>query len=284
MDISQPVARTAFYCCVIRADDAASADPLCGDTFAVRFVDDEVRRDVTPATRLKHPAISNVARHRMVDDIVRDALASDRNRRIILLGAGFDTRAYRMQGGRWFELDDPPLLAFKESRLPAAEAPNPVQRIPVVFQSDTPDRYIGQLAGDDHALVILEGVSMYLSDQALRDVAGALMRHLPNGTLVCDLMSAAFARRFGRPLQRAFRSLGATFGNQSPQPSQIFVNAGMQVRARHSIVRRAKQAGRVPFPNWLLNTLLRELCEGYVLWEFAWQNAGHGEAVHEHRS
>ena len=283
MDISQPVARTAFYCCVIRADDAASPAPLCGDGFASRFLDDAVRRDLEPATRLKHPAISNVARHRMIDDLVREALEADRNRRIILLGAGFDTRAYRMQGGRWFEIDDPSLLAFKEARLPAASAPNPVQRIPVVFQSDAPDRFLGQLAGDDDALVILEGVSMYLSDQALRDVANALMRHLPNGTLVCDLMSAKFARRFGQPLRRAFTSLGATFGNQSAQPSQIFVEAGMQVRGRHSIVRRAKQEGRVPFPNWLLNTLLRELCEGYVLWVFAWQNAGHGKALHQHR-
>jgi O-methyltransferase involved in polyketide biosynthesis len=154
----------------------------------------------------------------------------------------------------------------------------------VTFQTDSPDRYIGQLAGNDHALVILEGVSMYLSDQALGALAEALMRHLPNGTLVCDLMSAAFARRFGGPLRRAFKALGTTFGNQSPQPSQIFLDAGMRVVSRDSMVRRAKAAGRVAFPNWLLNTLLRELCEGYVLWVFAWHNAGHGKALHEHRA
>ncbi len=119
MDISQPIARTAFYCCVIRADDAASTHPLCGDTFAGRFVDDAVRRDLAPLLSLGAPADSNVARHRLIDDELRERLASNPDRRIIVLGAGFDTRPFRLVGGRWTELDDPPLLAFKEQRLPA---------------------------------------------------------------------------------------------------------------------------------------------------------------------
>ena len=82
MDIAHPVSRTAFYCCVIRADDAAGPDPICGDTFAARFVDDQVRRELAPATALRSPAVSNVARHRMVDDLVREAIATDPHRRV----------------------------------------------------------------------------------------------------------------------------------------------------------------------------------------------------------
>ncbi len=275
MDISQPVARTAFYCCVIRADDAAGADPICGDSFAARFVDDQVRRDLAPATRLRNPAVSNVTRHRMVDDLVREALVSDPHRRVILIGAGFDTRAYRLSGGRYVEIDDASLLAFKEQQLPAAGAPNPVDRIPVVFGSESADRYLGRLAGDDRALVIVEGVSMYLSDDALRQLAAALMRHLPNGTLICDLMSAAFSRRFGGALRKAFTSLGATFGNQSAQPSEIFVRAGMTPVTHRSIPGYAGQLGRLSIPRWLLNTLLRELRDGYQLWVFRWGSAAH---------
>lgn len=271
MDISHPVSRTAFYCCVIRADDAAGPDPICGDTFAARFVDDGIRRDLAPATRLRSPAVSNVARHRMVDDLVREALASDPHCRVILIGAGFDTRAYRLGGGRYVEIDDPSLLTFKEQRLPAAEAPNPIERIPVSFQSESAEQYLSRLAGNDHALVILEGVSMYLTDDALRQLAAALMRHLPNGTLVCDLMSAAFARRFGGALRKAFTSLGATFGNQSAQPSEIFVRAGMTPVSHRSIPGHASELGRLPIPRWVLNTLLRELRDGYQLWVFRWK-------------
>ena len=44
MTVSHPVARTAFYCCILRADDAASPLPVCGDALAARFVDEDVRR------------------------------------------------------------------------------------------------------------------------------------------------------------------------------------------------------------------------------------------------
>jgi methyltransferase (TIGR00027 family) len=205
-DVRQPVARTAFYCCVIRADDAQRPNPVCGDTLAARFVDDEVKRNLAPLTRLRYPAASNVARHRLIDDIIRTQLGTDPSRRIILLGAGLDTRAYRMQGGRWFELDDRQLLAFKEARLPAADAPNPLTRLPVWFESETPEQYLGSLAGDDEALVVLEGVSMYLSDASLRALGRSLVRFLPRAPLVCDLMSQAFeprARAGGTPRSRA---------------------------------------------------------------------------------
>lgn len=275
MDISQPVSRTAFYCCVIRADDAAHPDPICGDTFAARFVDDQIRRDLAPATRLRSPAVSNVARHRMVDDLVREAVALDPHRRVILIGAGLDTRAYRLGGGRYVEIDDPSLLAFKEQRLPASDAPNPIDRIPVLFQSESAEQYLSRLAGNDRALVILEGVSMYLTDDALGQLAEALKRHLPKATLICDLMSAVFARRFGGALRKAFTSLGATFGNQSAQPSEIFVRAGMTPVTHRSIPGYASQLGRLPIPRWVLNTLLRELRDGYQLWVFRWEPAGH---------
>ena len=268
MDVTQPVARTAFYCCVVRADDAASSRPVCGDTSAARFVDDEIRRDLAPLLRFGRPAASNVARHRLIDDIVREQLATDPGRRIILLGAGFDTRAFRLQGGHWFELDDPQLLAFKETRLPAADAPNPLTRIPVSFQTDTPRHYLAPLAGDDEVLVILEGVSMYLSDSALTELAAALISVLPHATLVCDLMSAAFASRFSRQLRRGLERMGATFGQRVVHPHVSIERAGLRPLRQYSIVERAVDAGSVRIWRWLLNTVLRELRDGYAVWVF----------------
>lgn len=268
MDVTQPVARTALYCCVIRADDAASPRPVCGDTFASRFLDDTIRRDLAPLLRQKYPAASNVARHRLIDDLVREALATNPHRRIILLGAGLDTRAFRLAGGNWFELDDPGLLAFKEARLPAADAPNPLTRIPVSFATDTPGRYLPALAGDDEALVILEGVSMYLSDAAIADLAAALKSALPRATLICDLMSPAFAGRFSRQLRGALERMGAKFGVQTEHPHFAIERAGLRPLRRFSIVERAVDAGSVRIWRWLLNSVLRELRDGYAVWVF----------------
>lgn len=268
MEFTQPIARTAFYCCIVRADDAASAEPVCGDRLAARFVDDDIRRDLAGATRIGYAANSNVARHRIVDDLVREHLDGHPDRRVILLGAGFDTRAFRLAGGRYTELDDPPLLTFKEARLPAATSPNPLVRIGVAFDREVPDHYLGALAGDDEVMVVLEGVSMYLSDAALRALGQAIVRHFPHATLVADLMSKRFAARFSRSLRRELLRLGAAFGQQAGHPSAPLLASGLTVQTRISIVERGRQAGRVNIPGWLLNTVLRELRDGYAVWVF----------------
>jgi methyltransferase (TIGR00027 family) len=267
MDVSQPIARTAFYCCVIRADDALTARPVCGDRFAARFLDDTVRRDIEPLLRFGPPAKSNVARHRLIDDLVRDHLLRDRNSRVILVGAGFDTRGFRLEGGRYFEIDDPQLLAYKEARLPAHEAPNPITRVPVVFATTPPEEFLRTVAGDDQALVILEGVSMYLSDDTLGAFAAALARALPRATLVCDLMSPQFAQTHSRKLRAALAAMGAEFGARTAaHPSEPLIRAGYRPRHRYSIVERARQAGTLTVPRWLLNTFLRSLRDGYQVW------------------
>lgn len=268
MDVSQPVARTAFYCCLIRADDALLPRPVCGDTLASRFLDDEVRADLAPLLKYSRPAASNVARHRIIDDLVRERLAEDPHRRIVLIGAGFDTRAYRLQGGRWFELDDPHLVAFKESRLPAAGAPNPLTRIGVTFSDRAPDDFLAPVAGDDEAVVVIEGVCMYLTDEEVTRLASAVARRLPRATIVCDLMSPRFFRRFSSAIHREFVRMGASFAARTTDPGALFGQAGYRVVERLSIVDRARRAGTTRVPGWLFHTVLRELRDGYAVWVF----------------
>ena len=268
MTLSHPVARTAFYCCALRADDARSPRPVCGDDFAGRFLDQESRRGVEALLRCAAPAASNVARHRLIDDLLRARLGQDPALRVILPGAGFDTRAFRLTGGRWWELDDRELLALKEQRLPAATAPNPLVRIPVSFQSETLDTHLAPLAGDDRAVVVLEGVTMYLSDAALAAAARAVRTALPRATLIADLMTPAFARTFSRPLRRELERLGATFSSRREQPRRIVERAGYTVRERHSIPGRARDAGTLRMPGWLFHSVLRGLRDGYAVYVF----------------
>lgn len=265
MGISHPVARTAFYCCAIRADDAARGGPVCGDALAGRFLDEQTRRDLEPVLRLPAPAASNVARHRIIDDLLRRLLLEDLGRRIIVLGAGFDTRPFRLSGGRWYEIDDPPLLAFKEERLPAAGAPNPLTRIPVDFQTERLADRLAPLAGDDPAVIVLEGVTMYLDDDRLAELAATLRHTLPRATLICDLMSPVFARTFARGIRTELGRLGASFASHRGHPRRHFERAGYRVRERLSMARRAQQAGTMPVPD-LMVTLLPLLRNGYAVW------------------
>ncbi len=64
---------------------------------------------------------SGVARTRLIDDAMKDALR-DGFQQFVILGAGFDSRAYRLPGlasTRVFEVDHPATLAMKKERLDA---------------------------------------------------------------------------------------------------------------------------------------------------------------------
>src|SRR6476659_5669333 len=102
----KPVSRTAFYCTGVRALDARRPQPACGDQYAGRFMDEDAWRAFEPFRHFTGPNASNATRHRIIDDLLRERLSADRERRIILIGAGFDSRAFRLSGGRWLEVDE----------------------------------------------------------------------------------------------------------------------------------------------------------------------------------
>jgi hypothetical protein len=85
---------------------------------------------------------------------------------------------------------------------------------------------------------------------------------------VCDLMSPAFRERFSKPLYRELGRLGAHFALNTTHPRLAFEEAGYRAKEVISIVGRAREAGTLRFPRWLLNSLLRELRDGYAVWTF----------------
>ena len=97
------IAKTAYYCCGVRAADAASAHPVCGDGFAQRFMSEEGRAVFAGFADLTLPNRCNAVRARIVDDLIGEALAAGPRRLVILRGAGCYTRPFRLAGGRWVE-------------------------------------------------------------------------------------------------------------------------------------------------------------------------------------
>ena len=174
MTTMKPVSKTAYYCCGVRALDAASSRPVCGDQYAERFMTPEAWALFEPFRGLEGPNASNVARHRLIDDLIRRAVQSRAETRVIIIGAGFDTRAFRLPGGRWVELDEPALIELKELRLPADEAPNPLTRVSIAFGRDHLGAALASFRDDPAPLVVLEGIFPYLSAAELRSLLDAI--------------------------------------------------------------------------------------------------------------
>jgi len=112
-------------------------------------------------------------RTRYIDDVLGDALRNGVDQ-VVILGAGFDSRAYRIRGidrARVFEVDHPATQARKKAvvtrrlgRLPAH-----VTLLPMDFTTDSLDTVMataGYRSGA-RAFFICEGVTHYLSASAV---------------------------------------------------------------------------------------------------------------------
>ena len=158
------------------------------------------------------------ARHRFIDDALLAALAAGATE-VVLLGAGLDTRAWRLApalaGRPVWELDFPATQALKRARLAQGRPPlDPAAArfVPVDFvREDFGERMVaaGFPVGAP-TVWIWEGVSMYL-DRAAVEATLATIHRLggPGSTLVADF----WAEPDGHPLWRLAHRLGArTFG------------------------------------------------------------------------
>ncbi|GJL83614.1 MAG: hypothetical protein DHS20C01_32480 [marine bacterium B5-7] len=102
-------------------EDAKKVRSTCNDVYAERFMDERGRQIFEPFKSEKMPNISNITRCRLIDDYLLSELAENNQLTIVTIGAGFDTRPYRLMGGNWLEIDEPQIIGYKNEKLPVEE-------------------------------------------------------------------------------------------------------------------------------------------------------------------
>lgn len=260
-----PVSATAYWTLAARYADAMSARPVANDRFAERFTDDEARAVAHRFRSQRRASASFPVRHRLIDDLLARELERDPALRVVLLGAGFDSRAYRLDGGRWVEVDEPAVLDRKETRLPAREAPNELVRVPIRFAHTALADVLAAYATDERIAVVLEGILGYLPAGQQAELVGTLTELFPRHVVLCDLTTRTFLARYGRRLVALLREAGARF-ESSDTPEAVFLEHGYRVTERISVAQRAVELGAQGAPPGLLVRLLPSLREGYCVW------------------
>ena len=104
-NMQNPISRTAYYTLAVRNWDAAQPRPMCGDSLARSFMNPEAEGVWQQFKRYHRANASNAARHAIIDEHLSTVLEARPQARVIIIGAGFDTRAFRLKGGRWIEVD-----------------------------------------------------------------------------------------------------------------------------------------------------------------------------------
>ena len=264
----KPISQTAFYCCGVRMQDAELDKPVCGDVYARTFMNEDGLKILEKFKDETRPNTSNVARHRIIDDILRAELAANPNLCIVIIGAGFDSRAYRLNGGTWVELDEPQVIAYKNERLPAAKATNELHRIAVDFSTDSVEEKLSSFAGRRPVVVVIEGVFMYLAQETIKQLLQTLHRLFPQHKLVCDLMNRSFFEKYGRTIHEKLTGMGASFKFTADNPEEVFVQSGYRRVAVFSIVAKSVEYQGNKIAQFLFKTVFRTLASGYAIYVF----------------
>ncbi|MCY1041496.1 class I SAM-dependent methyltransferase [Corallococcus sp. bb12-1] len=266
--MANAVSKTAYYTLGCRVADAQRPRPLCGDTFAARFMNDEARQVWERFQSFTQPNASNAARHQIIDTLVQEELDKEPQARVVVLGAGFDTRAYRLRGGRWLEVDDASIITQKDASLPAAEAKNPLERIAIDFATESLAARLAPYRDSRRTHVILEGVLMYLTQAQRRDMLAVLRDVFPQHVVYCDLMRATFQTRFSRALYAVLSDMGAFFHDMTDTPEAVFLEAGYKPASATSVPLRSAELTGQRVPAFLIRHLARPVRDGYRIWKF----------------
>jgi methyltransferase (TIGR00027 family) len=174
------VSDTARWTALHRATESARADALFADPLAERLAGDHGRAIVANVPRSTRNGWWLIARTKIIDDVIARSIAEGCDR-VLNLAAGLDTRPYRLDlpsDFPWIEADLPQLLAEK-TRLLADETPRCQLTRAAVDLSDPTARdafFNKALDGATKALVLTEGLLMYLEDQDVVALSGAIRR------------------------------------------------------------------------------------------------------------
>lgn len=173
------------------------------DPYAVNFVNpailefaakypEQAKAAVEQMERL-FPGLGNSirARVRYFDDFVRAAV-DEELRQLVILGAGYDTRAYRIEGlkekVRVFEVDHPDTQSVKIEKVKEifGSLPDHIIYVPVDFETDNFGEKLA-VQGYDRSLktlFLLEGLIMYIPPEAVDETLSFIAKNSGKGSAI----------------------------------------------------------------------------------------------------
>ena len=139
-----------------------------------------------------------LVRTRLIDDALRRAVEGGA-RQVVILGAGFDTRPYRLaellRDCRVIELDSPATQEHKKKRVAEAlgSGPHNVVHVSVDFARESLAHALDRAGhrADEKTFYIWEGVTMYLPEASVRETLRTIAAHSnAGGSLVLDFANS----------------------------------------------------------------------------------------------
>lgn len=168
-----------------KALDADFENPILGDRYAKQIVE-RIDYDWQKTTINIRRAPSVTTRSAHFDAWTRQFLAVHPEAVVLHLGCGLDSRFFRVQPGpgvEWYDVDYPDVAALRTQLYPVCD------HYHVVAASVTDPTWLAGIPTDRPALMIGEGLTMYLTQQDGTALLRRVVEHFGSGELQFDVFN-----------------------------------------------------------------------------------------------
>lgn len=132
-----------------------------------------------------------IARTIVLDRLTADWLAKAPGAVVVNIACGLDTRCYHMNGyAHWYNLDLPETIEVRKKLLPEDGA---ISQIAMSAMDDWGGAVVEK---DTPALVIIEGLTMYMCEADVKRIFDVIARRFGKVTVFVEIMNPAMAKHF----------------------------------------------------------------------------------------
>lgn len=219
------VSDTARWVAVYRADETDRDDALFSDPFARRMAGERGQAIVESLPFGASMGWSIVVRTAVMDDIILRCI--ERGARTVLnLGAGLDTRAFRLclpPSVRWLDVDLPEVTAYRRECLGAAAVACEHAHVEAdLRQAAERQRVIRDAVRDGPLLVVTEGLLVYLAAGQVDELATELRGEASVRWWLADLITPPLQQTMGMVWASQLDGADAAFRFAPPDAQAYF--------------------------------------------------------------
>jgi methyltransferase (TIGR00027 family) len=233
------VSDTALMVAACRALEFASPDGFVRDPFAARLAGE---RGMAMLRALPQPEMMRFGigvRSHFIDELLLEALASEKIATVLSLGSGLDTRPWRLElpgDLRWIEVDFAEMLDYKNA-LMSVEPPRCRREFLSADVNDAAQRRnIYAAVGLAPALMITEGFLMYLPAATVEALAAESWRESGIAHWMSEITTTAFLKAISMNMPQSVRNMQAPDSLNGEQILESIRRQGWRTAARRSFI------------------------------------------------
>jgi methyltransferase (TIGR00027 family) len=234
------VSDTALMVAACRAHETELEDAFVRDPFAARLAGDRGRAILRDLPYANMARFGLAIRTRFVDELLLDTLAANAIATVLSIGCGLDTRPWRLDlpsNLRWIEVDFAEMLDYKDELMSAEKPRCRRERLTADLNDSTQRSSLYRAAGATQALIITEGLLMYLPAGTVEALTTEVAKETGVSHWITDLTTAAFTKALGgADAMQSLRHVQAPDCLKGEEILKVFQRHGWTLGARRSYI------------------------------------------------